>query len=207
MAIAARQLEASLSARKARRGAEIAITTSDGLAPILLRALARCDNDTKIRLVITDEERDLEPGTIDIALRPTGAPRRSLRGRRLGTLAVGVYQRKGSQLGDSAWVLPSEDMRKRASLRWLRAPDTAHSALECDRLLAMRDACVAGLGRAALPCYLAIDDARLEQVSALEDGVPLWLFVATASQSERMQRSFVDTLARQLKAEKAAWRK
>jgi DNA-binding transcriptional LysR family regulator len=142
-----------------------------------------------------------------MALRPTGAPRRSLRGRRLGTLAVGVYQRKTPRFRRDAWILPSEAMRKRMTLRWLReVPETADGLVECDNLLAMRDACLAGLGRCVMPVFLALDDPRIEQVALVDDGTPIWLFVATASQVERTQRPFVDALARELKAERGAWR-
>src|SRR5690349_3978078 len=167
MSLAADRLTASLSARKARRGSEIAITTSDALAPLLLRALARSKPAPRVRLIVSDEQREPEPGSIDVALRPTGAPRCSLRGRRLGVLAVGVYLQRGSA-NDDAWVIASEEMQRRVSLRWLRGvPEGARVTAECDRLLALRDACVAGLGRAILPCFLATDDARLERLSAL----------------------------------------
>jgi DNA-binding transcriptional LysR family regulator len=202
MATAARHLDATLAARQATRGHETVITTSDALVPLLLRAVARLETPTKTRLVITDEERELAPGSIDIALRPTGAPRRSLRGRRLGTLAVAIYRRKGSK--SDAWILPSPSMRRRSSLRWLRAvPQDDTAGVECDTLLAMRDACVGGLGRAALPCFLAIDDPRLERVAPVADGTPIWLFVATGQHGK--SRAFFDLLARALQAEKAAW--
>ena len=97
-------------------------------------------------------------------------------------------------------------MQRRATLRWLRRiPEGARVAVECDRLLALRDACVAGLGRAILPCFLATDEAQLERVSLLDEGTPLWLFVATTARSDPAQRAFLEQLARALKAEKGAW--
>lgn len=205
MAISARHLEASVAARRARRGGEIVITTNDALVPLLLRGLERIDHATRVRLVVTDDERELEPGAIDVALRPTGAPRRSLRGRKLGTLAVAVYRKRGAKLPPDAWVLPSDEMRGRASLRWLqRIPAQAQAAIVCDRILAMRDACIAGLGRALLPRFLAEGDTRLEEQTTVEDGIPIWLFVATAEAAARF-RVFVETLAKALKADKRAW--
>jgi DNA-binding transcriptional LysR family regulator len=206
MSTAAQRLTASLAARKARRENELAITTSDALAPLLLRALARSNGAPRVRLLVSDEERELEAGSVDVALRPTGAPRRSLRGRRLGVLAAGVYRKRGAQNADDGWIVASEEMRRLASLRWLRrVPDGARIALECDRLLALRDACVAGLGRSILPCFLATDDARLERLSLLDEGTPLWLFVATTARLDPVQRAFLEQLARALKSEKAAW--
>ena len=206
MAAAARRLAASLAARKARRDSELTITTSDALAPLLVRAIARSSGAPRVRLLVSDEEHELEAGSVDVALRPTGAPRRSLRGRRLGVLAIGVYRKRGAQNTDEGWIVASEEMQRRASLRWLRRiPDGARIAVECDRLLALRDACVAGLGQTILPCFLATDDARLERVSSLDEGTPLWLFVAATPRSDPAQRAFLEQLARALKSEKAAW--
>ena len=206
MATAAERLTASLSARKARRESELAITTSDALAPLLVRAIERTPGAPRIRLLVSDEERELEAGSVDVALRPTGAPRRSLRGRRLGVLAVGVYRKRGAQSPGEGWIVASDEMLRRASLRWLRRiPDGARIAVECDRLLSLRDACVAGLGRAVLPCFLATDDSRLERLSLLEEGTPLWLFVATTPRADPSQRAFLEQLVHALKAEKGAW--
>jgi DNA-binding transcriptional LysR family regulator len=206
MATAAQRLTAALAARKARRESELAITTSDALAPLLVRAIARVKNAPRVRLLVSDEERELEAGSVDVALRPTGAPRASLRGRRLGVLAAGVYRRRGAHETHDGWLVASEEMQRRASLTWLRrVPSGARITLECDRLLALRDACVAGLGRAILPCFLAIDDARLERSSLLDEGTPLWLFVATSARTDPAQRAFLEQLTRGLKSEKAAW--
>ena len=206
MATAAQRLTAALASRKARRDGELSITTSDALAPLLVRALARSSAAPRVRLLVSDEERELEAGRVDVALRPTGAPHRSLRGRRLGVLAAGVYRRRGAESGGDGWIVASEEMQRRASLRWLRrVPNGARIVVECDRLLALRDACVAGLGRAILPCFLATDDARLERVASLDEGTPLWLFVATTVSSDPAQRAFLEQLAQALKSEKAAW--
>ena len=206
MATAAVRLSTSLAARKARRESELAITTSDALVPLLVRAIARSRGAPRVRILVNDEERELEAGNVDVALRPTGAPRRSLRGRRLGVLAAGVYRKRGAPEADDRWVVASQEMQRRATLRWLRRiPEGARVAVECDRLLALRDACVAGLGRAILPCFLATDEAQLERVSLLDEGTPLWLFVATTARSDPAQRAFLEQLARALKAEKGAW--
>lgn len=206
MAAAAQRLTASLAARKARRESELTITTSDALAPLLLRAIARSHGAPRMRLLVSDEEHELEAGSVDVALRPTGTPRRTLRGRRLGTLSAGVYRKRGAPNADDAWIVATAEMQRRASLRWLRrVPDGARVALECDRLLALRDACVAGLGRTILPCFLATDDTRLERVALLDEGTPLWLFVASSARAEPAQRAFLEQLARALRSEKGAW--
>src|SRR5262249_13772518 len=163
--------------RRSRRAAEIVITTNDVLAVLLFRVLAGMDLRLRVRVVATDVERDLEPGTTDLALRPSGAPQRSLRGRRLGTLAVGVFRSRADAGTGGAWVLAAPELRQRATTRWLRTVAVdAPGPVECDRILAMRDACVSGLGRAVLPIFLATNDPRLELVQQIDEGIPVWLF-------------------------------
>ena len=95
-------------------------------------------------------------------------------------------------------------MRKHVSMRWQRAvPDDCMFSVECDTLLAMRDACVTGLGRTVFPCFFAINDARLDRLGRVEEGTPLWVFVATCQQGK--QRRFVGRLVRALLAEKGDW--
>jgi DNA-binding transcriptional LysR family regulator len=207
MSAAARRIESSLSARRARRAAEIVVTTNDALAALLFRALAGCAISSKVRVIVTDTERDLEPGATDLALRPTGAPQRALRGRRLGVLAVGVVQARSLRAADGApWVLPSAELRGRSSMRWLRSvPEGVPAAVECDRILALRDACAAGLGRAVLPTFLAADDARLEVVRTLDDGIPLWLFVAGSRRQSARLEPAIEQLTRALRRQPATW--
>lgn len=206
MSAAARRIESSLSERRARRAAEIVITTNDALAVLLFRALAMCELESKVRVVVGDLERDLEPGATDLALRPTGAPQKSLRGRRLGVLAVGVFEARGARwTGEPRWVLPSPEMRRRGSMRWLRAAPDGPGAVECDRILAVRDACVAGLGRAVLPSFLAADDPRLTRVRAVDDGIAVWLFVAGTRRESSRLAPVVERLTRCLKQQTGVW--
>jgi len=39
----------------------------------------------------------------------------------------------------------------------------------------------------------------------LDEGTPLWLFVATTARADPAQRALVEQLSRALKAEKSAW--
>src|SRR5262249_56604604 len=138
MAVAARRVDATLAERRARRAAEVVITTNDVLAVLLFRALARAEISARIRVVVSDEQRDLEPGRTDLALRPTGAPLRSWRGRRLGVLAVAVF-RPRAQATDPGWVFPAGELRGRATTRWLRAvPKDGPGPIDGDRIPATR---------------------------------------------------------------------
>jgi len=152
--------------------------------------------------MVSDVARELEPGAIDVALRPSGAPQPSLRGRRLGVLAVGVFQ--GRCAASASWIRPTAELRRQATTRWLRAADDT-GPIECDRILPMRDACVAGLGRAVLPAFLAANDPRLELVQPLGGGIPIWLFVARSRPASPAISQMIDELASALRRFPGAW--
>lgn len=183
-----------------RRAAEhrVVVTTSDVLAPLLFRALSAA-RLPHVEVRVSDTVAELLPGAVDIALRPVHEPHAGLRGRLLGRLRMGVFRAPG---GADAWVTPSESLRARKSMRWWRAvPGDAVSRLTCDSLLAMRDACAAGLGRAVLPVFLAAPKLRLER--ALDDTTPVWLLAAPARSDEA--RALRDGLATALRALVDVW--
>ncbi|WP_426747777.1 LysR family transcriptional regulator [Myxococcus faecalis] len=175
---AARDIEGFLGSERRGRERTVVVTTSDVLAPLLFRALAKARPAQAVEVLVSDDELELLPGQVDLALRPGQNPSGSLRGRRLGRLKVGVYRAKG---GNADWLQPSAELRAKSSMRWWReVPGASPGAVTCNSLLAMRDACCVGLGRAALPSFLAHGDARLQLERELDGGPPLWLLAPMA---------------------------
>jgi len=173
MRAAADRVQELVGAERRRREDTLVITTSDVLTPLLCAALARADLARATEILVTDDELELLPGQVDLALRPSQAPRGNLRGRRLGRLRIGLYRAPEAA---ETWVLPGNALRGKTSMRWWRhVPETAPGAVVCSSLLAMRDACRSGLGRAALPSALVHDDVRLRLEDELDGGPPLWL--------------------------------
>jgi DNA-binding transcriptional LysR family regulator len=169
----AERIEDLVGAERRRRDETIVITTTDVLSPLLCAAIARARLTDSTEMLVTDDELELLPGQVDLALRPSQAPRGTLRGRRLGHLRIGLYEAPDAP---ERWVLPGAALRAKTSMRWWRhVPESAPGAIVCSSMLAMRDACRFGLGRAALPSALAHQDSRLRLVQELEGGPPLWL--------------------------------
>ena len=197
MRAAAVEVQALVAAGKRRREGTVVITTNDVLTPVLCAALARARLTQATELLMTDDELELLPGQVDLALRPSQAPRGNLQGRRLGRLRVGVYRARG---GADAWVLPAPALRAKASMRWWRqVPETAPGAVVCSSLLAMREACRFGLGRAALPGALAHEEPRLELEEELEGGPPLWLLAPAGRGAGALVREVSERLTRALR--------
>lgn len=199
MAREASRIDALLEDERRGRAQELSITTNDVLASLLFSALAKAELGRSVSVHVTDVERDLAPGVTDLALRPGSQPSGSLRGWKLGRLLVGVYRARRAR---DAWIHPAPGLRERASMKWWRVvPPRPAGGLECDSLLAMRDACVAGLGRAVLPAALARRDARLELVETLDDGPPLWLLASATRRSDAALQATASRLMTALRAE------
>ncbi len=181
----------------------LVITTSDVLAPLLFAAVVTKQASERLEVLITDETRELVPGVVDLALRPSHEPARTLRGRRLGVLRLGIFHTRRTT---SNWVLPSPSLRARVSMRWWKAvPADASGSVECNTLLSMRDACVAGLGRAVLPSFLAKGDERLVLEREVDGGTPIWLFAPPAREVSKSARQWSLALALALRALRGTW--
>lgn len=207
MADRARDIETLVGASRRQRQARLVVSTNDVLAPMLLQAIARTpDGDGLVQLRVTDEELELSPGVVDLALRPGSQPRTALRGWRLGKLRIGIYRAATLPDADDHWVLPAETLRGRSSMRWWKAiPRQATGRVECDSLLAMRDACQQGLGRAVLPSLLAHDDARLVQVDEVPPGPAVWLLSSATRHGDKALRSTATSLVDTLRGLPGIW--
>lgn len=205
MAQQAREIDRLVQREQRARERRLVITTNDVLAPLIFRALSDVPPDLRVQVRVSDVEAELQPGITDLALRPGGEPRGALRGRRLGKLRLGIYRARLNS-DDERWVLPSTELRQRASMRWWKAvPTDAPGTVECDSLLAMRDACVAGLGRAVLPALLAADDARLEEIGKVEGGTPVWLLSPPTRRSDKALRELSDRIAKAIREAPGVW--
>ncbi len=108
MHAAAGQIQELVGAERRRREHTVVITTSDVLTPLLCAAVARARLAQDTEILVTDDELELLPGQVDLALRPSLAPRGGMRGRRLGKLRVGVYR---APEATATWGLPGAALR------------------------------------------------------------------------------------------------
>lgn len=202
----AQDVDALIEAHRRERAGRLVITTNEVLAPLLFGALRESDIEPLVQVRISESELELEPGVTDLALRPSHTPGGALRGRQLGRLRLGVYRGGTVDPGSAQWVLPSQSLRARASMRWWsRVPEDAEARVECDSLLGIRDACVAGLGLSVLPALLAEGDPRLVLEEELAGGPPVWLLSAPTRRSDAALRRVRTSLAAALRRAPGAW--
>ena len=203
----ATDIEALIEEQRRRGEGRLVITTNDVLARLLFGALREATlEEGRVEVLVSDDERELAPGVADLALRPSYTPGGALRGQRLGALRLGVFRAQGSSDDEAAWILPAPALRARASMRWWSViPRDAASRVTCDSLLAIRDACVAGLGRSVLPAFLAKGDERLELVQEISKGTPVWLLSPATRRADRRLRRTTAALSAALRSSPDAW--
>jgi len=135
-------------------------------------------------VLCTRSPLSLSRGDADLALRFTQRPLETLAGRRLASVAHGVYVARGAA-GDRF------SAAKRAEWDWIAMPDDMDNRLlfgpdfpegrikhQVDSMAAMQSMARDGLGVAMLPCYVADRDPSLRRAAPnpLRDGkLDLWI--------------------------------
>lgn len=148
------ELDRRLADHDGRLAGQVTITTTDSLAPLVLKAVADFAEEHRavdVRLVVANEFSDLARREADIAIRPTVAPLDSLVGRRLADVDYAVY---GDDEHLRAIVL-DHTLASVPSARWWQdqlVPLTPKVFV--NSMWSAAQACAAGLGRAVLPTYM-----------------------------------------------------
>jgi len=170
---AARQVDATVTALERRLAGQdlrlsgsIRVATTDSLMgsilPEVLAGFHAAHPGIRIDLTLSNLMANLARRDADVAVRPARDPPESLVGRRVARVAFAIYgsrrylaEHPGADLAAHRWVGPDDSLAGTTVARWMRTelPDGA-VALRADSLLGSAQAARAGLGLAALPCYL-----------------------------------------------------
>lgn len=178
-----------IAGRDLRPSGVVRISTTDSVALKLLHpAMLRCrERYPQITLSVEIDNRmvDLSRRDADIAIRPTKAPPGHLIGKRIATVAFGVYgarayleQAGEKPLAEHAWIALDESQSQHRTLRWLEKITPLNEAgYRINSFGGAYQACVAGLGLALLPCFLGDSSPALARIGALvpECASELWL--------------------------------
>jgi DNA-binding transcriptional LysR family regulator len=207
-------LERRLAGQDLRLEGSLRATTTDTLMvsilPAVLAAFQAAQPGIQVEISLSNAVANLTKRDADVAIRPTGDPPETLVGRRVAGLAFALYAARGAGFPGEApldalpWVAPDDTLAESSLARWMRAtlPGIV-PMLRADSLVALREAAAAGLGVAALPCYLGDTDARLVRVRPDPLPLRLSLWVLTHADLRRTARirafaEFVaDALARE----------
>jgi DNA-binding transcriptional LysR family regulator len=156
-----------LAGKDLRLSGTVRVTTTDTLMasilPVILAKFRTAHPGICIEVALSNVMFNLTKRDADVAIRPANDPPETLVGRRVAKIAFAIYasprylakRRKVDDLAAHQWVGPDDSLADTAVAQWMRSqlPDSEIS-LRVDSLLGMRQAAQAGLGLAALPCFL-----------------------------------------------------
>ncbi|WP_407146669.1 LysR family transcriptional regulator [Bradyrhizobium sp. ORS 86] len=210
-------LERKLAGRDLRPSGPVRITTTDTLGAILMRhlpAMRAAHPGIEPEITISNTMANLTRREAEIAVRPTPAPPELLVGRRVAEIAHAIYgsrayldRRSDKELSGHDWIGLDDALAGTVIAGWIRENlRAARITCRVDALPALRDAAVAGLGLALLPCYvgdLAPGLRRLTPKTPAEPRSALWLLTHDDLKRTTRIRATLDFLARALTAERA----
>jgi DNA-binding transcriptional LysR family regulator len=210
-------LERRLAGEDLRPSGTVRVTTTDTLLELISPILAelRAEHpEITIELVAANSFFALTKRDADIAIRPAAAAPENLVGRRLATLATAPYaapvyltrQADPTELSAYEWIGFDDSLSHLGSARWVDA-NVANDRIVCraNSVLALRAAARAGMGVAALPCYLGDVDSALRRVHLpLADmEASLWLLTHPDLRRVARIRTVLDYVADRLIEQRA----
>jgi DNA-binding transcriptional LysR family regulator len=209
-------LQRKLSGRDLSPTGTVRITTTDTLGGILMRhlpAMRALHPDIKLEIAISNTMANLTRREAEIAIRPTPEPPEILVGRRVADIAHAIYgssaylcRRDDKDLSAHDWIGLDDALAGTVVARWMHEKvGAAHVACSVDALPALRDAALAGLGLALLPCYvgdLASGLCRFTPKVVPEPRSALWLLTHDDLKRTARIRATLDFLAKALASER-----
>ncbi|HET9444877.1 MAG TPA: LysR family transcriptional regulator [Steroidobacteraceae bacterium] len=190
-------LERKLAGQDLRPEGSIRVTTTDTLMssilPAMLNAFQRANSGITLHVTSSNTLANLSKRDADVAIRPVVNVPETLVGRRVCAVAFAIYSAANEapaiEIADERWIAPDETLAKTSVGQWMRESSPAGKTMfSVDSLLAMREVCAAGGGLAALPCYLADTDSRLERRRAPLKEMTTALWVVTHPDLARTAR-------------------
>lgn len=220
-------LERRLAGQDLRLEGTLRVTTTDTLmASVLPPLIARfrlAHPGILIEIATTNALANLTRRDADVAIRPASDPPEALVGRRVSGIAFALYAASAAvppqgaaqdfanqdlanqDLANRNWIAPDDSLASSTIARWMRATlPGARIALRADSLVVMRNAALAGLGVAALPCYLGDRTPGLIRIHAPIAAMATDLWVLTHEDLRRTGRvsAFTEFMAAALGTER-----
>ena len=204
------QADRSIQGRDQEISGPLRFTTTDtfinGYLGPSLWAFLRQHRDIGLELVCTQSVLSISRGEADVAVRFTDTPPDTLIGRRLGTVAYGIYGATGEpgdglQTADEWIGIHNEAFNRLLYGTFLPSTRPKHRV---DSMAAMHAMVRAGLGVSILPCYTADLDPGLQRLNPqpmLDAKFDIWLLSHPDVRRTRRLRLFTDFLARQIKSD------
>jgi DNA-binding transcriptional LysR family regulator len=203
-------LERKLAGQDLRLSGAVRVTTTDTLMgsvlPEILAEFRAAHPGIVIEVVLSNVMFNLTKRDADVAIRPANDPPETLIGRRIATIAFAIYasphylakHRKTDDLAAHQWVALDDSLAGTSVVQWMRSElPESEITLRADSLLGLRQAAQAGLGLAALPCYLGDTSPDLvcvhRPIAAMQTA--LWILTHEDLRHTARIRAFIEFAA------------
>ncbi len=212
------EVERRVAGRDLRPSGTVRVTTTDallfGLLSPVITEFRKTYLDIDLEIAVSNELFSLCKREADVAIRPSSTPPEPLVGRKLGTIAQGIYGRKDyiPQKNDKidiysmAWVGADESMAYRVLDRWMTEQGLVEPVrYRVNTVLGMFAAVRDGAGLAVLPCYLGDGDDELVRLGEIIPALStdLWLLTHPDLRNTARIRALLDFVADAVKAHRA----
>ncbi|MBV8187482.1 MAG: LysR family transcriptional regulator [Alphaproteobacteria bacterium] len=210
-------LERRLAGQDLRPSGVVRIATTDTLGAILMRhvpTMRAAHPEIQLEVAISNAMANLSRREAEIAIRPAPEPPEILVGRRIADIAHAIYgsraylsRHEDKDLSAHDWIALDDALASTVIGRWL-GENLGAAQITCrvDALPALRDAALAGLGLALLPCYLgdpAFGLSRLTPKTLAKPRSALWLLTHDDLRRTTRIRATLDFLAKAFASERA----
>jgi DNA-binding transcriptional LysR family regulator len=206
-------LERRIGGRDTDTAGAVRLTAPDAvseyLLPNMLAAICKEHPGLTVDLLVSNEIVSLAQRAADIALRITKTPGETLRGRIVGTIAIGIYAPKSAAVPEALgaltgvpWVGFDGSLACSGLGTWV-ARNIAEGDIRfrANTLLGAAQAVRSGIGCGVLPCFVGGSVADLVRVgtSLPSLDLPLWLLMHPETARVPRVRRAADALAEKLK--------
>jgi DNA-binding transcriptional LysR family regulator len=195
------RLELKLAGADAGVSGVVRVTTTDTLAvsllPEIFAELKAAHPGLELEVATSNLFLNLTRREADVAIRPADDPPPALFGRRIASVGFAVYGRRDrfakplplAELARHPFVAPDDSLSATAAARWIASalPDAAIAA-RADSFVTLAAIAEAGLGLAALPCYLGDRSEKLARLSQPIEAMRTGLWLLTHEQLRRTAR-------------------
>ena len=207
-------VERRITGQDLRPSGELRVTTNDTLLVHMLTPIFASFRaaypEIRLDVVISNQSLSLSKRDADVAIRASDRPGDTLVGRRMASIAWGIY---GSAMQDISGPLDPADLRRHDWIgfsdnlgaikpaKWLRERVGEEKIINrVNTVLGLAEAAAAGIGLALLPCFIAAVTPGLVQLmgrqSELESG--LWLLTHPDIKATARVRTFMEHAGREI---------
>jgi len=207
-------VERRITGQDLRPSGELRITTNDTLlvhlmTPILA-SFRRAYPEIHLDVLISNQSLSLSKRDADVAIRASERPGDTLVGRRVASIAWGIYGRADALGGGSfdptdlrahEWVGYADNLSGLRAAKWLRErAGEDRIVYKINTVLGLAEAAAAGIGLAVLPCFIGAATPGLIRFSGPEADMDasLWLVTHPDLKATARVRSFMEHAGREL---------